>query len=140
MKNYECYDFDGQGYKKLFHHQNWRVSILNYIAELEIDQITYFESHQNTDEVFVLLDGSCMIFFAEVKSNEIRYFETLKLEKNKVYRIEAGVYHTHTLSKDAKLLIIEEENTCEDNSPKIIISEKDRNLLIKTCQEKMNEL
>jgi len=130
MKNYDSYQFDGDGYKKLFHYQNWRVAILNYVAELEIDQISYVESHGATDEVFVLLEGSCDIFFADVISGEITKIEKLSLEQNKVYKIHAGVYHTHTLSKDAKLLIVEEENTCDDNSPRIHLTKTSKALLI----------
>lgn len=140
MKNYDCYQFDGEGYKKLFHYENWRVSILNYVEELEIDQISHVESHENTDEVFVLLEGSCTIFFAEVRLNEIRYFESLHLEKNKVYKIHAGIYHTHTLSKDAKLLIVEEENTCDENSPKVQINDESRALLKKAQMGYVNAL
>lgn len=126
MTNYDVFEFDGQGYKKLFNHQNWRVSILNYIEELELDQISYVESHQFTDEAFVLLEGSCTIFFADTDDMKIKSITAINLEKNKVYKINSGIFHTHTLSKDAKLLIIEEDNTCETNSPKILLDEKER--------------
>lgn len=140
MKNYDVYDFDGQGYRKLFHHHNWRVSILNYIDELELDQIKYVESHQFTDEAFVLLEGSCMMFFAESKEQKILSFSAVNLEKHKVYCIHSGIFHTHTLSKDAKLLIIEEEGTCDSNSPRILLNEKERLLLKKLYLEKMNAI
>lgn len=140
MKNYDAYDFDGQGYKKLFHHQNWRVSILNYIEELELDQIAYVESHQDTDEVFVLLEGSCMIFFAETEDYKIKSFSALKMEKSKVYNIHTDIFHTHTLSKDAKLLIIEEEDTSDSNSPRILLNSKQREILKQLYLEKINEV
>ena len=129
MKNFEVFEFSGIGYKKLFHHQNWRVSMLNYIDELEIDCIQYVESHQFTDEAFVLLEGSCTIFFAEVNDNQIISFDAISLEKSKVYNICKNVFHTHTLSKDAKLLIIEEENTCDENSPRIMLNTESKQLL-----------
>ncbi|MCF7930525.1 MAG: hypothetical protein K9L02_03330 [Acholeplasmataceae bacterium] len=140
MKNYDVYQFDGPGYQKLFHHQNWRISILNYIEELELDQISYVESHEYTDEAFILLDGSCMMFFAEVKDQKIVSFSALNLEKNKVYNIHTGTFHTHTLSLDAKLLIIEEENTCDSNSPRIPLNHEHRFMLKKLYLEKINEL
>ncbi len=140
MENYNVYDFNGLGYKKLFHHQNWRVSILNYTEELEISQISYVESHQHTDEVFVLIEGQCTIFFADVKDNQISSLEYLKLEKHKVYNISMNSFHTHTLSKDAKVLIIEEESTCDANSPKIHLDESTKILLKKSHMESLNEL
>ncbi len=140
MKNYEVYDFTGQGYKKLFHHQNWRISILNYIEELELDQIKYVESHQHTDEAFVLLEGSCTLFFAETMDQKILSFSAVNLEKNKVYNIHTGIFHTHTLTKDAKLLIIEEESTCDSNSPRIMLDNEQRLSLKQLYMEKMNEV
>ncbi len=140
MKNYDIYDFDGQGYKKLFHHQNWRVSILNYIEELEPDKISFVESHLHTDEAFVLLEGSCTMFFATIENQQISALSALKLEKYKVYNIHMGTFHTHTLSKDAKLLIIEEESTCESNSPKIHLNDEQKSLLNEVYMEKINEL
>lgn len=129
MKYYDIYDFNGIGYEKLFHHRDWRVAVLNYIEELEIDQLKYMEAHQLTDEVFVLLEGSCHLFFAEVQDHEIKSVCALSLEKHKVYKIPAGIFHTHTLSHDAKLLIIEEENTSDDNSPRIYLTDYEKNMI-----------
>lgn len=129
MKYYDIYDFNGIGYEKLFHHRDWRVAVLNYIEELEIDQLKYMEAHHLTDEVFVLLEGSCHLFFAEVLDNDIKSICALSLEKHKVYKIPAGIFHTHTLSHDAKLLIIEEENTSDDNSPRIYLTDKEKHMI-----------
>ncbi len=140
MKKYEIFEFDGIGYKKLFHHQDWRIAILNYIDELEIDKISYIEAHENTDEVFVLLNGSCTLFFPSVENNLITSFEALKLEPFKVYKVNSGIFHTHLLSKDAKLLIIEEEDTSEDNSPKIYLDDASRELLKNSISELSDEI
>lgn len=134
MKLYETFDFRGLGYQKLFHHQSWRIAVLNYIDELEIDRINYVEAHALTDEAFILLDGECYLFFAEVNDQRILHFLGLKMEKHVVYRIPQGVYHTHTLSRDAHLIIIEEENTTYDNSPRIWLNEDEKNQLL-TCYE-----
>ena len=129
MKYYDTYEFNGIGYSKLFHHQNWRVAVLNYIEELEVENISYVECHALTDEVFVLLKGSFKLFFAEVVNNQIIQFNVLSLEPNKVYKIPMGIYHAHTLSKDAQVLIVEEENTSYDNSPRIYFGEREKALL-----------
>lgn len=140
MKFYDIYDFEGVGYEKLFHHQDWRVAILNYIEELEVEHINYFEAHTLTDEVFVLLSGKCHMFFIEEENQVIKNISCISLEPNKVYRIPKGVYHAHTLSKEAKLLIVEEENTCYDNSPRIYLDEADRKLLMNKFKEMCREV
>jgi hypothetical protein len=123
MKYYETFDFTGIGYSKLFHYQSWRVAILNYIEELEVDQINYVECHEKTDEAFVLLNGRCKLIFAEVVNQDVVGFHTLDLEPHKIYKIPCGIYHTHTLSHDAKVLVIEEENTDNINSPRIYLTQ-----------------
>ncbi|PKK91580.1 MAG: hypothetical protein CVV62_00905 [Tenericutes bacterium HGW-Tenericutes-7] len=138
MKYYDIYDFNGIGYEKLFHHRDWRVAVLNYIDELEIDALKYMEAHNLTDEVFVLLEGSCHLFFAEVIHDEIKSICALNLEKHKVYKIPAGIFHTHTLSHDAKLLIIEEENTSDQNSPRIYLTEQDKEMIKEAYERERN--
>jgi hypothetical protein len=135
MKLVETYEFSGTGYQKLFHHHNWRVAMLNYIDELEPEKITYVECHQRTDEVFVLLAGTFHLFLAEEKHQKITDLVCFPLEPLKIYKIPAGVYHSHTLSPDAKLLIIEEEDTGFENSPRIYLSETEQALLVKKFTE-----
>lgn len=125
MKAYEIYDFLDDGYQKLFHHQSWRVAILNYIDELEIKHISYVEAHLETDEVFVLLTGKCTLIFAHVINQKIDHFECLHLVPHKVYKVPKGTYHSCVLSDDAKVLIVEEENTCEHNSPRIYLDQEE---------------
>lgn len=126
---YEIHQFNEEGYRKLFSFESWRVAILNYIDELEIDQIQYVEAHSLTDEAFVLLEGDAVLYFAEVEGTEILRFHSIHLEPQKIYRIPQGIFHTHTLSHDAKLLIIEEENTSYENSPRIYLNEHTKLML-----------
>ena len=117
----DIYAYDEAGYQKLFSFQSWRIAILNYTAELKPHQITYFEAHNETDEAFVLLEGKAIIYYLD--NNDIKH---IVLEKNKVYNVKKDVYHTHVLSKDCKLLIIEEESTNYHNSHRIYIGEKEQ--------------
>lgn len=135
MKYVDIHSFDLIGYQKLFSFQDWRVAMLNYIDELEVDNIDYVEAHLSTDEAFVLLEGCCTLYFAEVKEGKISSFHYVNMEPKKVYRIPQGIYHTHTLDHEAKVLIIEEESTSNDNSPRIYLSKEDKILLKKAYKE-----
>jgi hypothetical protein len=124
MENYlEVVEFDTEGYDSLIAYEEWRVAMLNYIDELEPLNIDNFQKHDLTDEVFVLLNGKCILFFADVVDNKIKEIIPVDMEPFKVYNVKKGIYHTHTLSKDAKVLIVENDNTDDDNSPKIMIDE-----------------
>jgi cupin superfamily acireductone dioxygenase involved in methionine salvage len=135
MKYVDIHSFDDIGYHKLFAYNTWRVAMLNYIDELEVENIAYVEAHAETDEAFVLLEGHCVLYFAEVIHGKIKTMCYEVLKPNKVYRIPKGIYHTHTLSHDAKLLIIEEENTSYQNSPRVYIDDDARQLLRQAYKE-----
>jgi hypothetical protein len=126
---YEIFCNDDIGYRSMMHYNDWRVAILNYIDDCSIDDVRYFEAHQNTDEVFVLLQGEVTLLFADINENQITNYTTVKLEKQKIYNVKKGVYHTQIMSKDAKLLIVEDKDTGDDNSVKYYINKEDRDYM-----------
>ena len=116
--------FDNEGYAPVVDFQSWRVAMLNYIDELEPQNIDNFQCHSDTDEVFVLLQGRCVLFLAELDEQlNITNILSYDMQPNRVYNIKRGVYHTHTLTRDAKVLIVENQDTCDENSPKIMIGD-----------------
>ncbi|KHT65607.1 WxcM-like protein [Photobacterium gaetbulicola] len=120
----EVSEYNAEGYSPMIDYQSWRVAMLNYIDELETDKIDNFQCHEETDEVFVLLEGKCILFCAEVdEENNIVDIVSWDMEPNKAYNIKRGVYHTHTLSNDGKVLIIENSDINDSNSPKILIDD-----------------
>lgn len=121
MKLYETYDAKGIGYEKLFHFGSWRIARLNYIDELSTNHLNFIECHHETDEVFVLLNGTCDMILLD--QHQPKSFIHLPLEKHRIYKIPKGVYHAHALSHDAEVLIVEEENTCDGNSHRIYLNE-----------------
>ena|SRR5690606_13998653 len=135
---YEIFSFNDPGYKTLMSYQSWRVAILNFIDELLVDNLSYVESHSKTDEVFVLLEGEGSLIFADVEANVIQSFEVLKLEKHKVYNIKKGIYHTHVLSKNCKLLIVEEKDTSDENSIRIYLEKEHIEEIKENNYEKVN--
>ena len=96
--------------------------MLNYIKELNPLLIDNVQAHLKTDESFILLEGKCILYLCDVVDNEIKDIQGIDMKPHKVYNIKKGVYHSHTLSKDGKVLIVENEDTDDFNSPKIYIS------------------
>ena len=131
----EIKEYKDFGYKSVFSYDAWRVAILNYIDELLPINIDNFQAHLNTDEVFVLLEGKCILYTADITNNHISNIEGLDMERGKIYNVKKGVYHTHTLSKDAKVLIVENDDTSDDNSPKFMIDKDTNNILLKIKNE-----
>ena len=111
----EVLEYTGIGYQPIMACRDFRVAVLNYHEELLPQNINNFQQHSLTDEAFVLLKGHCILFIAEDES--LQEIHAVEMEPYKVYNIKQGTYHTHTLTEDAMVLIVEADDTCDDNSP-----------------------
>lgn len=118
----EVKEYTELGYSPVVVFEEWRVAVLNYHPELLPDSIESFQKHDKTDEVFVLLKGNCILFALE-EDGLVKAFD---MQPGKMYNVKKGVYHSHTLSEDAMVLIVENENTGDGNSPKMQLSEAQR--------------
>lgn len=78
MRGIECFRYDGAGYQKLLHYNSWRIAILNYIFELEPENIQYVECHHLTDEAFILLEGDAVIYIYD--EGDIKGFKLRKMK------------------------------------------------------------
>ena len=58
-------EYQGEGYRPVVDYGGWRVAVLNYIEELRADNLRAMQRHNETDEVFVLLRGRCILFLGE---------------------------------------------------------------------------
>lgn len=134
----EIYSYEDIGYKPLFHCRDFRVAMLNYHPELLVENIGNFQQHSLTDEAFILLKGSCTLFLAEDET--IEKIHAVPLEPYKVFNVKQGTYHTHTLSEDASVLIVEAEDTCDDNSPMVLVDDVIRARIIAAQEKCSNEI
>lgn len=131
----EVSEYVEEGYKPVVDYKTWRVAVLNYIDELLPSQIKAMQKHDETDEIFVLLSGKC-ILFSGGNSDEIGEVEAINLEPLKIYNVKRSVWHTHTLSEGASVLIVENVDTGDHNSPTLIINDEQINK-IKELTEKL---
>lgn len=121
----EIRQYSGEGYRPLIDYKTWRVAILKYCDELLPENITKVQRHNETDEVFVLLQGECTLFLGAGKETVTKIFPQ-KLEPLKLYNVKKAVWHTHTLSKEAVVLIVENQDTTTLNSDEILLTEEQR--------------
>ena len=133
----EIKEYTADGYQPLINYESWRVAILKYCDELLPENITKMQKHNQTDEVFVLLEGACILFLAE-GDEEIEEIHAQEMEPLKVYNVKRSVLHTHTLSEDAVVLIVENDDTCLDNSPEKELSVEQQEKLVQLTDEAWN--
>ncbi len=112
----EVRDYIKEGYSPVVDYATWRVAVLNFSKDLLPENITAMQRHDETDEVFVLLRGRCILFIGEGDKKVMDIFAE-NMQPFKIYNVKKSVWHTHTLSRDAKVLIVENRNTTLDNSP-----------------------
>lgn len=119
----EIREYTEPGYSPVIDYESWRVAVLNDIDELEVSNLKTMQKHLLSDEVFVLLKGSCTLFTAG-NGKEVGMIQSTNLEPYKCYNVKAGVWHTHTLTENSSVLIVENRNTCDDNSPTVKLDEE----------------
>jgi ureidoglycolate hydrolase len=110
VKNYE-----GEGYKPLVSFESWRVAVLRYLDELNPSNINSMERHTATDEVFVLTKGKAMLVLGGNRS-EVAELSTFKMNIGEINNVKKNAWHTIIVSRDAHLVIIENDDTCKENS------------------------
>ncbi len=116
----ETSEFRGVGYTPIVRYGAWRVAVLNYIDELEPHRINTVQKHNETDEVFVLLRGRCMLFLLEAVGSAFGKVYAIDMEPLRAYNIKKGTWHTHTLPQGSSVLIVEDDATSSANSPVLV--------------------
>jgi hypothetical protein len=112
--------------------------VLNFIDELLPERLNIMQRHDETDEVFVLLKGRCILFLGSGDQAVIKiYAEDLRTLK--FYNVKKGCWHTHTLSEDASVLIVENLDTTSENSPTIALSAPQRRELVNLTHQLWQE-
>jgi len=111
----EIANFRGEGYKPLISFGEWRVAALRYLEKLGPDLLSEMERHTATDEVFILVEGSGIIFIGGNQSQPAG-IQSLIMKNGEIYNIKKNTWHTISLSKDAHVIIVENDNTDMKNS------------------------
>lgn len=105
----EIYDYNGEGYKAVMRYGAWRVAYLNHADRFKEENLVRIERHNETDEVFVLLEGEATLVIGEA-------LEKMPMEPYRIYNVTKGTWH-HILTKEkTRVLIVENEDTSLENS------------------------
>jgi len=134
----EVSEYNGEGYKPLVDFDAWRVAVLNYIDELLPERLDSMQRHDETDEVFVLLKGRCILFLGSGDEAVSQLFAE-DLLPLKFYNVKKGCWHTHTLSANAAVLIVENRGTTSENSPVVDLSLAQRRELVNLTHQLWQE-
>jgi hypothetical protein len=126
----EVRDHNAEGYKPVIDFDTWRVAILNYSSDLLPQNITTMQRHNETDEVFVLLRGRCILFLGQGDDAVTQVFAE-DMKPDTVYNVKRAAWHSHSLSGDAMVLVVENRDTTYDNSPFCSLTELQQEEIMK---------
>ncbi len=128
-------EHNGEGYKPLVDFGAWRVAILRFEEGLQPGQQSSMERHMETDEVFVLTHGEGAIILGGKGGKPVE-LACQRMESGKVYNIRKSTWHTVSLSRDASVLIVENQDTRRENSEYVDITDAQRQWIAQaTCGE-----
>jgi ureidoglycolate hydrolase len=116
-------EFDGEGMKRVFENEKWMVGVKNWKPANDITGIDMLERHNQTDELFVLLSGSCTLLYANENGGAL-VIEAEKMQPMKVYNIPRSLWHNTVTTKDVKLILIEDSSTGMENSDVLNLTEE----------------
>ena len=116
------YAFEGEGLTRVFENEKWMVGIKNWKPMNDIANINNLERHNETDELFILLNGQCTLLYANETANGLD-IQAVEMEPLKVYNIPRTLWHNTVTRKDTKLALIEDSSTGSANSDNLDLTE-----------------
>ena len=125
MAAIETYKIQGESYAKLMSFENWRVAKLNWAPQFDKEGFKTMERHMGTDEVFILYEGQAYLIIGGTGDSP-QDISVLKMERGVVYNYPKGAWHHAFCSKDATVLIVENEDVSMENSQTAPVSAEDR--------------
>jgi ureidoglycolate hydrolase len=129
----ETRNYHGEGFKPLIDYGEWRVAILRFLDGLQPDRIDSMERHTETDEVFVLLCGRGVLMIGG-NGKQVDRIRPQVMKSEEVYNVKRNAWHTILLSRDASVLLVENNDTGDLNTEHTSLSTEHRSSIRETAQ------
>lgn len=115
---------NGEGMARVYENAAWMVGLKNYKPANDAKLFTEIERHRQTDELFLLLEGSCVLLSAFEEGGVLR-FEARAMERGVLAVIPSGLWHTTITRPGTRLALIEAPGTGAANSDVRLLSGTD---------------
>ena len=135
----EIRSHEGEGYQALVDYGSWRVAILRFQEGLLPEHQSSMERHMETDEVFVLTRGQGALILGG-NGREAGPLFLQRMEIGKVYNIKCSSWHTVSLSRDASVVIVENQDTTRENSEYMEITGEQRRWIVEALTQEYPEI
>lgn len=109
-------EFADTGLSRVYENEKWMVGIKNWKPANDIANTDCLERHNGTDELFVLLAGTCTLLTAAERAGGGLDIKATAMEPLKIYNIPRSLWHNTVTMKDTKLILVEDSATSSKNS------------------------
>lgn len=124
LEGMDVISFPKEDYMPLKDYESWRVAVLKSCENTRLSRIMSMQKHLETDEVFVLLHGAVTLILAGNGSTP-KEFKTVEMKPHRLYNIKKGFWHNHVLDDAGEVLIVENRDTTDENSPIHFLTEEE---------------
>lgn len=115
---------NGSGFDTVHTFESWKVAFITKAEQY--GEIRVIKRHVKTDEVFLLIKGSAMLY----TSGDGKQFITTCLENDKLYVVKKNTWHHLKVSDDAMIMVVENSNTDKTNSEsRVLMSEEIKEIM-----------
>lgn len=122
------------GFHVLLRSHAWRAALLNGEPGADPRPVDSMQKHDRTDEAFLLLGGRCILVVADGQDAP-EHIYCRSMFPLRLYTVKRHVWHAVVRSQDCSVLIIENDDTADDNSPRIPLT-KEQILLVQQILDK----
>jgi len=119
------FSHNGSGVSIEYSRDNRAIGIKNYSSANNIMNISEMERHLQTDEQFLLFDGSCIIVTIN-KEGQKEILSLSSMETGKIYSIPRGLWHTTVMTPGTRMILIENAGTTVENSERFYLTEEQK--------------
>lgn len=103
------------GFHPVVDFGQWRTAVTCYGKRQSLDAIKSLSRHLETDEVFILVKGSCTLFIGG-QEDVISEISVVPMELGCIYNVKKGTWHARALTEDSLIVIVENRDTGDWNS------------------------
>ena len=99
------------GFDTVIKNDSFKCAFITFSSAYSFGLVSEMKRHNETDEIFILLDGSAVMLIYEDG-----IFTEHPLTKGTVYNVHASTWHYLAVSEDASVFVTEKANTDSKNS------------------------
>ncbi|MBP2630002.1 MAG: hypothetical protein H6Q70_630 [Firmicutes bacterium] len=130
----KIFEYDGEGIECVFKNEGWLLCIKNWKPNNDIRYIKALETHYESDEEFVLMQGRAVLLSASRNENGFD-IDLIKMEPNKIYHIPKNTWFNTITQSDTKMMYIQAADTTAENSKYIDMTEDELVMVRKKAAE-----